>query len=313
MKKVNLVIIGLLMLLSLPMITAVFGASSAGQITDVAGNDTKLYFNLTTAQMTANPGAGANVSYVTTVTVIAGHAHFNLTMFIIQLPDNHTTRNLASLIFSNTSSTFNLNKSANKTATVFTPVEGKYNTANFSGLDAYFNHTGSARGWANESQFKVYWIMSAPITSTKITAARNGRVWTETWNITSAASNVTIDNASLLVIPTYWYSKIGDPTAVTFNATALTGYISNCSSIEPFTDLNLSSNGNLLVYGSGYQTLSISYNGPSIDSSSGSSPSAVVSVLPTTAREVGLWVLISIASLVVIGGVVFFVVMLRKR
>ena len=124
---------------------------------------------------------------------------------------------------------------------------------------------------------------------------------------------IAVENASFVIAPSFWNTRIGAPT-VTFNNTAVTGVIANYTWIEPRVNLNVNlTDANMLRYGSGYETLSITYNGPAISASSGSTPSAVLSVIPTTARERSIWALGILGVLVVIGGVTWLVLGLRKR
>ena len=89
MRKANLVIslAFMLVLFSFPMI---LGAQNS--ITNVAGNNSVLYFELTTTQITTNPGIGDNVTYRTEVNVTSGDATYNLSSFYFNLPDNSSTQ-----------------------------------------------------------------------------------------------------------------------------------------------------------------------------------------------------------------------------
>lgn len=298
MRKVNLITISLafiLVLFSLPM---VLGAQNS--VTDVFGNQSKLYFSLQTYQVTTNPTIGQNVTYRTEINVTGGDAKNNITWFILALPDNHSTQTASDFILTNSSGTYEV------TGTTFTI--GDYNTINFSGLNYTFqNQTG---GWLNATEFNVSWNCSAPIAATKIGVSKSGRAYTETWNITSANSNLTIENASLVVTPTYWYTRIGAPTTVTFNDTTK-DYLSSASDITVYTDLDIGTDGNMLEYGSGYETLSITYNGPIVSPSGGKSPTAPAAEI--TPPSFALWTLIVLGVLFVIIMMVCLVYLLRKK
>lgn len=318
MRKANLVYLGLafmLVLFSLPMMSATW-AGGQNSITNVTGNLTPLYFSFETFQSTANPAIGENVTYVTSINIstgIAGATHFNLTNFSINLPDNNTVAIASTFLLTNATA----GGIGNETAPVFHigQAAGQYGYISFQGISGFSGMSGNANGTANQTVWNLTWISSAPIVSTKIASALGGRAYTETWNITSANSNLTVDNASLVVSPSYFYTRIGVPTTVTFNATSLTtsGYSANYSDIECWTNLVLDgATSNMLKYGSGYGTLSIVYNGPVISGSSGSSPSVAVSIVPTTAREISLWLIIGLGSVILIV-IVVLVVVLNKR
>jgi len=271
----------------------VLGAQNS--ITNITGNATTLHFALTTTQVTTNPGIGDNVTYCTTINVTAGAAKWNLTSFYFNLPDNSTTKVATDFVLRNSSN-------AQKNATEF--IKGNYNSVYFSGLGtlAYLNETGNA------TIFNITYKLESPIASTKLTTSKSGKTYTETWNITSSATNLTIENASLNVTPSYWYTRIGNPTIVTFNSTSK-DYTASYSDILVYTDLNLSDN--LIEYGSGWGTLSISYNEPDVDSSSGESPTPTPMVTPPSenAKRFLLFFILGIVGLALIIGVV---VLLKK-
>ncbi len=206
----------------------------------------------------------------------------------------------------------------NETAPVYTIAQaaGQYGYISFYGISGFSGMDNNANGTANQTVWNLTWIANAPVGSTKIQASLTGRAYTETWNITSANTNMTVSNASLVVTPSFWYTRVGAPSAVTFNGTSLTtsGYTTNFTDIEAWTNLNVNlTDANMLRYGSGYETLSMTFNGPTISSSSGSLSSAV-SVVPTTSsQKLGMGLLIGIASLIVIVSVTALVVSLRKR
>jgi len=318
MRKISLVtMIGLMLVLfSLPSMSATW-AGGQYSITNVTGNLTPLYFTFDTVQNTTNPGIGENVTYITKINIstgIAGATHFNLTNFTINMPDNNTYPLASSITLTNATA----GGIGNETAPVYTigQAAAQYGYVSFQGISGFSGMSNDANGTANQTVWNLTWISSAPIASTKIASALAGRAYTETWNITSANSNMTVSNSSLVVSPSYFYNRIGVPTTVTFNATSLTtsGYSANYSDIECWTDLVLDgATFNMLHYGSGYETLSITYDGPVISSSSGGTPSAAVSVVPTTSKQVGLWMLIGLGSLIVIGGVVLLGLNIRKR
>jgi len=316
MRKANLVYLGLafmLMLFSLPMMSATW-AGGQYSVTNVTGNLTPLYFTFDTVQNTTNPGIGENVTYITKINIstgIAGATMFNLTNFTINMPDNNTYPLNSTIILTNSTG-------GTETAHVYHigQAAAQYGYVSFYGISGFANVTSAdLNGTKNQTVWNLTWISSAPIASTKIASALGGRAYTETWNITSANSNLTVTNASLVVSPSYFYTRIGVPTTVTFNATSLTtsGYSANYSDIECWTNLVLDgATSNMLKYGSGYGTLSIVYNGPVISGSSGSSPSVAVSIVPTTAREISLWLIIGLGSVILIV-IVVLVVVLNKR
>ena len=314
MRKIVLVTIGLMLLLfALPMMSATW-AGGQYSITNVTGNLTPITFTFDTVQNTTNPGIGENVTYITKINMSSSTgAMMNLTNFSINMPDNNTYPSAGTIYLTNTTG-----------GTVYAQVyhigqaAGQYGYISFYGISGFANVTSAdLNGTKNHTVWNLTWISSAPIASANHVASLSGRTYTETWNITNANSNITVTNASLVVSPSWFYTRIGAPTAVTFNATSLTtsGYTANYSDIECWTNLVLDgATANMLKYGSGYQTLSVSYNGPVISSSSGSSPSGAISVVPTTTtRNIGLWSIIIVGSLIVLGGVTFLVIQLRKR
>lgn len=256
-------------------------------------------FSLSTVQTSVNPIIGANISYTTIVNVthVEDVGHFNLTGFDFYLPDNSTTNLSTDFVFLNASND-------QKNATSFNMGARNY---------VHFDLIGHMNISLNGTVFNITWKLNQPIASTKLTTTTAGRTYTETWNITSSASNITIQNASLLVTPTYWYTRIGNPTSTLFNSTTKS-YAANITDIRVYTDLNLSSN--LESYGSGWSTLSITYNGPSVDSSSGSSSSdQATTPVVSPIRD---WfqlknVLFVLVGLVVLAGIAGIVVVLVKK
>ena len=312
MRKIALVTIGLvLVLFSLPMMSAQF-LGGQNTITNVTGNLTPLDFNISTTQSTTNPGIGQNVTYTTSINITSrADVSFNLTNFSFSLPDNNTVVPVSGYTLTNSTG-----GTATPSVRTIGQGAGQYSYVTFYGLTAFSNATpaGIQNGTKNATIWTLSWIANAPVGSTKIRAILSGRTYTETWNITSANSNLTVTNASLVVSPSWFYTRIGIPTAVTFNATTLTtsGYTANYTDIESWTDLNIGTN--MLEGGSGYETLSISYRGPSISTSSGSSPSATVSVVPTTTgQRWGIGILIGSIFVVAIVVVTATVLAIRKR
>jgi len=250
-------------------------------------------------QSTVNPGANMNISFVTTVTVSGLNDTLNISVLRFYLPDNYTTSEVTD---------FKLYNASNSQMNASAFVSGDYNYVNFTDLDLILNDT------ANASTFNITWMLNEPIDIAKISVSSAGRAYTETYNITTLTSNLTIINASLNVTPSFWYTRIGTPTTVQFNNTGK-GYTTTISGISVFTDLNLTNN--LRVYGSGWETLSIIYNGPTVDSSSGKSPSEVapISIIPSRILD---WftptvILFSIVGLILIATVVVVIVVLVKR
>jgi len=292
MRK-NLLLLGVLAVLIIPLVLA-----SQNDITNVSGNNSDLTFSLTTTQVTVNPTIDSNITYCTSINVTGG-ATWNLTSFNFNLPDNSTT---------SVSTDFNFtNSSGSSTIINGTFVKGDYNYVNFNNLDIYLNDS------VNGTIFNVTFMLDEPIDKVKLSTSQSGRVYTETWNITSSATNLTITNASLVVTPTYWYTRIGNPTAVTFNGTTK-DYLATYDNISVYTDLNLGTN--MIEYGSGWSTLSLTYNGPTVDLSGGSSPSvAPVSVIPT---EISAWftpkgMFFVFGGLVILGGIITIAVVLLKK
>lgn len=294
MRKANLILLGVVLLFTLPVILA----STQSTLGALEGNQSDLWWNATfnTSQTTTNPGIGENVSYYTNISVYTADADWNLSSFTVYLPENASSLVAADYVL--------YNDTHNIAATTFT--RGDYNSITFTDVYLYFNHS------ANGSVFNFTWKFISPIASTKLTATQSGRAYTETWNITSPATNLTITNASLTVIPTYWYSKIGYTTAVTFNDTTKNS-ISNISHVEVWTDLDVGPGGNMIEYGSAYETLSITYNGPVVSPSSGRSPTAVPTA-EITPPTFALWGFIGLGALFVIVMIVGILVLLgRKR
>ncbi len=298
MKKVFL-----LLVLALLVVPTVFGLENV--IPFAYGNDTELFFSITTVQSTTNPTIGANIAYVTTINVTAAGASvtWNLTNFTYYLPDNASTQTLTD---------FKLNGNTSfvvQNATSFT--ESYRNYVNFTIPDALLNDTG------NGTFITINWSLSSPIAQSKIGVVQAGRRYTETWNITSSASNLTIVNASLVVLPTYWHTRIGSPT-VTFNSTSKNS-VSTLGSISVYTDLNISNSddvlGNMIKYGSGWSTLGISYDGPTVDASSGKSATTVTTgIIPEeTKRIIAFWWLIGIGAVLMISGTAGLIYFLTKK
>ena len=282
MKKVFL-----LLVLSLLIVTPTI-VSLENVIRDVAGNSTELFFSITTFQITTNPTIGANVMYNTTINVTTAGAGgtWDLSNFTFYLSDNASTK-LKTDFLLNGNVTF-----TPQNATSVTNATRNY--VIFTVPELYLN------GSANGSLITINWSLESPIAQTKIAAILAGRTYTETWNITSSASNLTIVNASLNVLPTYWHTRIGNPT-VTFNSTSK-NYVATVSNITVYTDLNVTSGtGNLLEYGSGWGTLSVVYNGPTIDSSSGSPSSTVASPSQEQVRSAIWWITLGVAVVLLIG------------
>lgn len=302
MRKINLLLLG--MIFALMVIPTVFATENT--ITNPEGNDSSLEFALRTVQITANPGIGDNVTYVTfvNVTSITGEAGttWNLTSFRFYPPDNLSSSVVTDFVLRNTTGDDQANASHY--------VTGDYNYANFTDFDG---ESALLNNSVNGTEFNITWVLLHPIGSTKLVATRNGNTYTETWNITSSATNLTIVNASLNVTPTYWHTRIGNPT-VTFNSTSK-GYSASLADLLVYTDLNLSNgvgDGNLLVYGSGWQTLSVVYNGPEVSSSSGDNPSKPLSIIPGDISRRTI-ILVSLLGLLVIAVVSLSVVFLKKK
>ena len=300
MRKANLLLLSIVFtVFLLPTVLAAI----EGEILNVIGNNSALEFSLTTHQITINPGIGENVTYTTVINVTGPDGFYNITSFDFYLPDNSTIETAADYVLRNSTND-------QKTATSFNA--GNYNYVSFTDLSTYLNNS------VNATTFNITFILDQPIGSTKLSESRSGREYTATWNITSSATNLTIENASLVVTPSYWYTRIGAPTSVQFNSTTKT-YSYNITSIEVYTDLNISSGtGNLIEYGSGNGILEIKYNGPTIDKSSGKSPSAIppVSVIP---EEISVWLTPKglffgiVIGLVFIAAIVAIIVVIVKR
>jgi len=309
MKKINL----LLSVLLVFIFCSLSISATVSTITNVTGNvSSPLEFTYVTTQTTTNPEIGENISYITSINVttgtatVAGKDVWNITSFNFVLPDNATT---------STSTDFNVTVT-NLSATHSTVNNGTFvnaaeNYVNFHDVGWYFNNT------ANGTIFNITWMLDSPISSTKIATSQSGRAYTETWNITSTATNQTIDNASLTVRPSYWYTRIGNPTTITFNGTSkLTNYTANFTDIEVWTDLTLLSSNLLPIdsgFGGGWATLSITYNGPTIDASSGSASSTTISTLPDEQRRLGLYLGVILVIIVVVGLAITLVYLLKKK
>lgn len=299
MKKENLLLLSIIVF-SVFLIPSVFALENS--FIEIAGNDSALTFLVTREQVTTNPTIGGNITYVTWVNVSdqgAGDC-WNVSSFKFYLPDNRTTSVLTD---------FTLKNGTNITghsASSFT--EGDYNHINFTFLGRSLNCSDNSTG------FNITYVLNQPISATKLSETRSGRAYTATWNITSSATNLSIDNASLMVVPVYWYTKIGNPTTIQFNSTTKS-YALNTTSISVYT--NVTYLENIHKYGSGWGTLKVIFNGPTLDTSSGSSPSkaAPLAILPET---IAAWftpqgMLFFSVTLLVIGGIVTTVIVLLKR
>ena len=296
-----------IVLSSLLMISSVANSPhvSVNTIKNVSGNSTyhggHLNFTITTEQTTVNPNATDNVSYTTHVTVTSGtNSTWNMSSFDFYPPDNASTNGTSDYVVNNVTTGAGI-------ASTYYKV-GNYSYVHFELVDALFNESN------NNTMFNITWIMYQPIAIVKTGSSRAGRVYTETWNITSAASDMTIQNASLFVTPAYWYTKVGTPSTITFNSTAK-NYKYNLTMFEVWTNLTVRGVGtNLIDSGSGYETLSIVYNGPTIDASSGSSPSKVVSFIPEiTPENVRTVLFVILGSILAIGTITTLVIVLKRR
>ena len=260
-------------LLTIPTALAI---GNENNILNVDGNQSTLRFNLTTIQSTVNPTIGANITYITIVNVstVDAEVTFNLTDFCFYLPDNRSTVEYLDFGLNHNETDIQANASS-----MISTDAANWNYANFSNMGALalppFNDS------VNGTAFNITWMLESPITQVKISTSQIGRTYTELWNITSLATNLTIVNSSLTITPVYWHTIIGVPS-VTFNDTTKI-YEANSTGVTAYTDLNLSSN--LQEFGSGWETLSIVYNGPSIDKSGGSS-SSTLSVVPTVLGDI---------------------------
>ena len=308
MGKIALVTIGLMLLLfTLPMMSAIGGM---GTVSNVSGNLTKLDFTISTIQNTSNPGIGQNITYITSINISSrGHAKFNLTNFSFNFPDNNTFNSNVSIWITNETGTI-----TNETPDEFWigQAAGQYSWVVFYGMDACSNASVADNGTRNSTTWNITWTAMAPIGSTFIGTSLTGRTYTSTWNITNENSNLTVTNASIVQTPGWWDRRIGAPTAVLFNSTAFTTYSTNYTNFEGWTDLILDGGtSNMIKLASGYATLSVAYNGPTISSSSGSSPSSAVSVVPTQTRRIGLWLIIGLGIISIVVITVFLAV--RKK
>ncbi len=293
----------LLIVLALLIVPTVFGLENT--FGDFVGNGTDIYFTIvSTNQTSVNPGIGDDVSYVTTINVTheGESAIWNVTNFTFYLPDNASTQVLGDFKLHN-DGIFVYN------ATVFTAASRNY---------VIWQTTGAnLNGTNNGTWLTINWSLSSPIAQTKISVIRAGRTYTELWNITSSASNLTIVNASLNVTPSYWHTRIGNPIT-TFNSTSK-NYFASFNDVAIYSDLNMSHSddltGNMIKYGSGWGTLSVVYNGPIVDSSSGSSATAgevtpVISV--DILKKIGFWLIIGL-GIMILGSVIYGIVFLTKR
>jgi len=250
-------------------------------------------------QVTVNPNISDNVEYRVECTITtSGGTPGNLTSFHYNLPDNSTTHVITDFVFQNGTGYEN--------ATRF--VNGSYNYVSFNLTEiSQMNNT------ADGETFNITFKLDSPISwAQNISVSQSGRAYTEKLNITSSATNLTIVNASLTVVPTYWYTRVGAPTSVQFNHTAISEYKYNYSSITVYTDLNLSSN--LLRYGSGWGELEIQYNGPTVDQSGGSSPTTVTPTIPPE-KQINIKAIFLLLSAIVIIVilVVTLIVVLKKK
>ena len=302
MKKSFLLLI-YLALLVIPTVCATYPT-----IVNATGTDglTLTFTLVDTVQETVNPGIGDNVTYRTVFNVTNSGVPetFNVTSFIFYFPDNRSSSNVLDTTAQN-----GIGTGVQNTTTFFS---GTWNgsTGNYS--MALFNNTGAVtylNNTNNGTYLNITWVMLNPITQSKLSTGRAGRVYTETWNITSLASNLTIVNASLNMTPSYWYTRIGTPTGITFNGTTK-NYLATLSDMTVYTDLNLTSN--LLPFGSGWSTLSLAYNGPTVDLSSGSSSTSEGVIPEETKRKISFWMLIGIGIALIVGGAAFLVYFLKK-
>ena len=290
MRKANLLLLGIVFIvLVLPIISATIENS----IMNVTGNDSALTFTLSTIQISVNPLIGANITYTTIVNVTSVDDTWNITEFLFYLPDDSTTEVAIDYVFRN--------ESDQKNASSFNAAD--YNYLNFTELSNYLID------YANGTTFNITWALK-PIESTKLSVSQLGRAYTETWNITSLATNLTIENASLIVIPSYWYNRIGTPTSVLFNNTAKE-YSANLTEIAVFTDLNLSSN--LEETSSGWGTLSITFNGPEVDPSSGKSSTKVAPTPLIPEEKTFRVILFVLIGLIFVGAIITLVIVLAKK
>lgn len=301
--KTNLLIGIFLAVLLFPLISA-----DVTRVTNVSGNQTLLWFNASVPiQTTSNPAIGDKIWYNVTINITAngttGGYGINTTSFLYHLEDNGTSHVITDYIIFNRTKTGGI-AGATVTASVFTNSSYS-NYVNFSGVAAFFNNS---LGFVNGTEINLSFAVRAS-NSTKIGVSQSGRAYTETWNITTQTTNLTISNASITVVPTYWYTRIGSPT-VTFNGTAVTTYTESKGNLIAHTDLDIGNN--LALYGSGYGTLSVAYNGPVVDTSSGSSPSKTV---PTeiTPTDFTLWAFIGLGVLFVIAMMVGLAFLLKGK
>ncbi len=311
MKNASLVTIGLMLVFFSMSVSLAIGGMNTNS--NVTGNDTPLYFVITTVQNTTNPAIGANITYITSITISArAFEKFNLTNFSLNLPDNNTFNGNVSFVLNNETG---LNSNETPDEFWIGQAAAQHNWLVFYGMTAFSNASAGSNGTRNATTWNLSWVAQAPISSTKIQASLTGRAYTETWNITNANSNVTVTNASIVVAPSWYYTRVGVPTTVSFNGTAFTTYSTNYTSLEAWTDLVLDGGtSNMIKLGSGYQTLSILYNGPAVSASSGNSPSSTASVTPTTtSQRVGLGLIIGVAALIAIAGGTALTLGLRKR
>lgn len=303
MKKT---ILALMLILVLPMMILPMGLARQNEFV-IHGNDSDMAFEINYSQVTTNPKFGENITYLAQVRAwtIGDFDLFNISAIDFYLPDNATTTVVTDFVIKNISG-----DAVN--GSVFTAGSGLgWASINFTGLATLLNDT------TNSSEFNITFKLSEPLSQVKLAVSKAGRAYTETWNITSLASNLSIINASLIVNPIYWHTRIGNPTSLTFNATAI-GYAVNFSRLTAYTDLNIS--GNLLSWssnvGGGSETLSVVYNGPEVSSSSGSSPSkAPLSIIPAT---LSAWlqptgILIIVGSIIIVAVLIWVVVWLAKR
>jgi len=250
-----------------------------------------------TTQVTTNPEIGANITYRTEINV-TGELHMNITDLIFNLPNNSSTSVITD---------FQLEFGSDyKNATSFSV--GDYNYVTFSNLAelASFNDT------LNSSTFNVTWKLDGAIGSTKMNSSQTGRVWAEVWNITSSATNLTIENASLIMYPEYWHTRIGNPTSVLFNYTSK-GYTANYSAIEVW--VNMSLDLDMQKNGSGWTLLEILYNGPTVSKSAGKSATKPISITPAEVLALinPAVVLTVVLGLIIAGIVTVTIVYFRKK
>jgi len=296
MKEGNVFLMTVIIAVAVLLIPTILAAQNS--ISAIGGDNIGSISVSWPEQVTVNPNISDNVEYRVECTITTGGGTpGNLTSFHYNLPDNSTTHVITDFVFQNGTGYEN--------ATRF--VNGSYNYVSFN-----LTKISQMNNTADGETFNITFKLDSPISwAQNISVSKSGRKYTEKFNITSSATNLTVVNASLIIVPSYWYTRVGAPLSVKFNNTAIDEYTYSYSSIIVYTDLNLSSN--LEQYGSGWGELEIQYNGPTVDQSSGSSPQDQTPAPPeerTTTRAIFL--LVS-AILVIIILVVTLIVVLGKR